>query len=75
MTEKELKEKIFELNELLQTEKSCRANEKFMTETLRKHNHACEEYIYTLERINEEYLVKIASLKRKINLLINDTRK
>lgn len=74
MTEQELKDKIFEINELLQTEKVCRANEKVMNELLRKHNHACEEHIRTLEKVNEDRLVKIASLKRKIELLLNDTR-
>jgi hypothetical protein len=72
MTEKELKEKIFEINDELNAEKAFRQNEKIMNETLRQQNYAYKEYIATLEKVNEEYLIKIAKLKIKIDKLIND---
>jgi hypothetical protein len=75
MTEKELKEKIFEINDELNAEKAFRQNEKIMNETLRQQNYAYKEYIATLEKVNEEYLIKIAKLKIKIDKLINDINK
>jgi hypothetical protein len=72
MTEKELKEKIFEINDQLNAEKAFRKNEKMMNETLRQQNYACKEYIATLEKVNEEYLIKIAKLKINIDKLTND---
>ena len=75
MTEKELKEKIFEINDQLNAEKAFRQNEKMMNETLRQQNYACKEYIATLEKVNEEYLIKISKLKIKIDKLINDINK